>query len=151
MKKIDISSLLFHILLPIIFGSAVGFIFNDSSFVDSLDKTIEVPKILFPIVWSILYLLIGIWYHNYSNTANPKQKVLYYVLLFLNFLFTPTLFYFKNITLALVIVVILLVGNIILFRDSIKKSKIGYLLIPYILWLFFAGVLMVDLFVNNIL
>lgn len=151
MKKIDIGNLLFHVLTPILLGMAVGLIFNDFEYVDSLNKTIDVPKIIFPIVWSILYLLIGIWYHNYEKEATSRNKVIYYILLGINFLFTPVLFYFHNIILALIIVVVLIIGNIYLLIDSIKKGKYGYLLLPYILWLIFAGVLMVDLLINNVI
>jgi tryptophan-rich sensory protein len=151
MKKIDIGSLLFHVLTPILLGMAVGLIFNDFDYIDSLNKNIDVPKIIFPIVWSILYLLIGYWYHNYEKEAMLRNKVIYYVLLGLNFLFTPVLFYFHNIVLALIIVIILIIGNVYLLIDSIKKGKYGYLLVPYILWLTFALVLMVDLLINNVL
>jgi tryptophan-rich sensory protein len=151
MKKIDIGSFLFHLLTPILLGMAVGLIFNDFDYIDSLNKTIDVPKIVFPIVWSVLYLLIGYWYHNYEKEATTRNKVIYYILLGLNFLFTPVLFYFHNIVLALIIVVVLLIGNVYLLIDSIKKGRYGYLLLPYILWLTFAGVLMVDLLINNVL
>lgn len=151
MKKIDIGSLLFHVLTPILLGMAVGLIFNDFDYIDSLNKNIDVPKIIFPIVWSILYLLIGYWYHNYEKEATLRNKVIYYVLLGLNFLFTPVLFYFHNIVLALIIVIILIIGNVYLLIDSIKKGKYGYLLVPYILWLTFALVLMVDLLINNVI
>ena len=120
MKKIDIGSFLFHLLTPILLGMAVGLIFNDFDYIDSLNKTIDVPKIVFPIVWSVLYLLIGYWYHNYEKEATTRNKVIYYILLGLNFVFTPVLFYFHNIILALIIVVVLLIGNIYLLIDSIK-------------------------------
>ena len=151
MKKIDIGSMLFHVLTPILIGTVIGLIFNDFNYIDTLNKSFDVPKIVFPIVWSILYLLIGIWYHNYEKEATTLNKVIYYILLGLNFLFTPVLFYFHNIVLALIIVIILLLGNIYLLFDSKKIIKYSYLLIPYLLWLTFAGILMVDLFINNVL
>lgn len=151
MKKIDISDFLFHLLVPIILGSAIGFIFKDyTSYIDTLDKNIEVPKLVFPIVWSILYVLIGLWYHFFAKESSNSDKTLYYVGLILNFLFTPVLFYFENIPLASLIVIMLVVINIYLFLKSIKKTKFGYLLLPYLLWLGFASVLMIDLLVNNV-
>jgi tryptophan-rich sensory protein len=151
MKKIDIGNLLFHVLTPILLGMAVGLLFNNFDYIDSLDKTITVPPIIFPIVWSILYLLIGIWYHFYEKESTTRNKILYYILLGLNFLFTPVLFYFENIVLALIIVILLIIGNIYLMIDSIRKGKYGFLLAPYVIWLVFAGVLMTDLLINNIL
>lgn len=152
MKKIDISDLLFHALVPIILGSMIGFIFKDyTSYLEELDRTIVVPRIVFPVVWSILYLLIGIWYHFFSQTALKKDKIIYYVGLGINLLFTPVLFYFENIPLAFLIVIVLLIINIYLLFKSTKDSKKGYLLVPYILWLCFASVLMIDLLINNVL
>lgn len=152
MKKIDISEFLFHALFPIIIGSTIGFMMKDyNSYLDELERSIEVPSIVFPIVWSILYLLIGVWYHFFATEASKKDKIIYYFGLFINFAFTPVLFYFHNIPLALVITIMLVVINVYLFFKSIKKSKTGYLLIPYILWLIFATILMFDLLINNVL
>ena len=152
MRKEKIIKMLFSILTPIILGTIVGIIFKDyNSYLDTLNRTIVVPPILFPIVWSILYLLIGVWYYNYEKTATTKNKILYYILLFVNLLFTPVLFYLEKIVLATIIVIILLVGNITLLYDSMKKGKFSNLLVPYIIWLMFALILMIDLVVNNVL
>lgn len=152
MKKHDIGNILFYILSPILLGTFVGMVFNDNSYLESLNRSIEVPPVVFPIVWSILYILIGIWYSIYQKEASGSKKVIYYVLLIINLLFSPTLFYLKNITLSLIIVIILIIGNIYLLLDSIKGGKkFGYLLAPYVLWLFVAFTLMMDLFINNII
>jgi len=152
MKKIDISDLVIDILIPLGTGTIIGLLFqNYTSSIEEFNRTIVVPPILFPIVWSILYILIGIWYYFFGMEASTKQKILYYVLLGINLLFTPVLFYFKNIVLSLVITVVLLLGNIYLFIYSIRLDKKGYVLLPYLIWLLFANVLMVDLLINNVL
>ena len=150
MKKLNISYSLFKILTPILLGSVVGIVFKDyTSYIESLNRNIMVPKSLFPIAWSILYVLIGIWYYFYEKEDNFKNNIIYYILLFINFLFTPVLFYFENIVLALIIALTLLGGNLYLLISSIKKGKYGYILLPYLLWLSFAVILMLDLFINN--
>jgi tryptophan-rich sensory protein len=152
MKKIDIGNRLFHILMPILLGTAVGIIFKDyTSYIETLERTIKIPSIVFPIVWSILYILIGIWYDFFERDTNNINKIVYYILLFMNFLFTPVLFYFKQIVLALIIVGVLLVGNAYLLLRSYRYGKYSYLLIPYVLWLMFALTLMFDLLINNVL
>jgi tryptophan-rich sensory protein len=83
--------------------------------------------------------------------ASTKQKIYYYALLGVNLLFTPVLFYFKNITFALVITLILLIGNSYLFITYLKKDKKSYILLPYLIWLVVANILMLDLFINNVL
>lgn len=150
MKKIDISDFLFHLLVPIILGGAIGFIFKDyTSYIDTLKRDIEVPKTVFPIVWSILYLIIGLWYHFFAKDSTDFDKTVYYLGLVVNLMFTPVLFYFNNIPPAFLIVVLLIIVNLYLFLKSIKKSKLGYLLLPYVVWLCFACILMIDLLVNN--
>lgn len=152
MKKIDISDFLFHALFPIIVGSSIGFMLKDyNSYIEGLERSIKVPSIVFPIVWSILYLLIGVWYHFFEIEASKTDKIIYYFGLLLNFMFSPVLFYFENIQFALVITIMLVIVNIYLLYKSIKKSKLGYLLVPYILWLTFATILMFDLFIHNVL
>ena len=152
MKTKEIGNKLFHILMPILLGTVVGIIFKDDmSYIETLERIIKVPTIVFPIVWSILYVLIGFWYDKYEEEATLKDKVIYYILLFLNLLFTPILFYFKQIVIALLIVVVLLIGNIYLFVKSYRLGKYSYLLIPYLLWLMVALTLMFDLLINNVL
>lgn len=152
MKRIEIKDLVIDILIPLASGSIIGIIFKDyTSYIETLNRTIIVPPIVFPIVWGIFYILIGIWFYFFGMEANLRQKVIYYILLGVNLLFTPVLFYFKQISLALIVTLILLIGNLYLFFISIKKDKKGYILLPYLIWLVFANVLMIDLFVNNVI
>jgi tryptophan-rich sensory protein len=56
MKKIDIKKLLFYILIPLISGAIVGIITSG----DMKSYNGFVPGWIFPVVWSILYILMGI-------------------------------------------------------------------------------------------
>ena len=61
MKKNQVINFVFNVFTPLILGAIVGFLTkNDYSYLDSLNRTIIIPPIVFPIVWSILYLLQGI-------------------------------------------------------------------------------------------
>ena len=94
MRNNELGNKLFHILMPILLGTVVGIIFKDyNSYIETLERTIKVPNIVFPIVWSVLYVLIGLWYNLYEKEASKVNKVIYYVLLVINLLFTPVLFY----------------------------------------------------------
>jgi tryptophan-rich sensory protein len=152
MEKIELKELVTDILVPVASGTVIGIMFKDyTSSIEEFNRNIVVPPIVFPIVWSILYFLIGIWFYFFGMEASTKKKILYYVLLGLNLLFTPVLFYFKNIPFAFVITLMLLVGNTYLFFYSIRINKKGYILLPYLIWLIVANVLMIDLLVNNVL
>lgn len=151
MKRIEIKDLVINILIPVASGTLVGLIFKDyTSSIEEFNRSIIVPPIIFPIVWSVLYILMGVWFYFFGMEASTKQKIYYYALLGVNLLFTPVLFYFKNITFSLVITLILLIGNSYLFITYLKKDKKSYILLPYLIWLVVANILMLDLFINNI-
>ena len=152
MKRIEIKDLVINILIPVASGTLVGLIFKDyTSSIEEFNRSIVVPPIIFPIIWSVLYILMGVWFYFFGMEASTKQKIYYYALLGVNLLFTPVLFYFKNITFSLVITLILLIGNSYLFITYLKKDKKSYILLPYLIWLVVANILMLDLFVNNVL
>lgn len=152
MKHVEIKDLVIDILVPVASGTIVGIVFKDyTSSIETFERNIVIPPIVFPIAWSIIYILMGIWYYFFGMEANTKQKIFYYVLLGINLLFTPVLFYFKNISLALLITFVLLIGNMYLFISYLKKERKSFILLPYVLWLIFANVLMIDLFINNII
>ena len=152
MKRIEIKDLVINILIPVASGTLVGLIFKDyTSSIEEFNRSIVVPPIIFPIIWSVLYILMGVWFYFFGMEASTKQKIYYYALLGVNLLFTPVLFYFKNITFSLVITLILLIGNSYLFITYLKKDKKSYILLTYLIWLVVANILMLDLFIHNVL
>lgn len=107
------------------------------------------PSILFPIVWSIIYLLntIGI----YLVTLNDDDAyVIYFIQLLVNSLWTILFFGLKFRLLAFILLVILLILVVVMSIKFYKKNKIaGYLQIPYIVWLLFAGYLNFAIYLFN--
>lgn len=105
------------------------------------------PGWVFPVVWSILYLLMG--YASYrvvfSEGSFPQIRralTLYGVQLFLNFLW-PILFFRFQWFLAAFFLLLLLWAAILATIHAFSKvdEKAGNLLIPYLLWVSFAGYL----------
>ena len=71
MKKFIINA--YYILLPIILGSLVGFLIKDYMDYQMLLKPpLSPPKIVFPIAWSIIYLLMGLAYFFYKRNSFKK-------------------------------------------------------------------------------
>ncbi len=113
------------------------------------------PGWIFPVVWTVLYLLMGeASYRVYSAKADSKQKkralIAYGVQLFLNFLW-PLFFFGGQLYLsAFFRLVLLWVGIFITLRwFSQIDEKAGDLLIPYLLWVTFAGYLNFGVFLLN--
>jgi len=95
MKKIIKN--IFYIFLPIILGSIVGFLISDSIDYQFLNKPpFAPPKILFPIMWSIIYLLLGISYKLFRDKSSDKKGIIiYYVELLINLIFCIIFFVLK--------------------------------------------------------
>ena len=148
-----LSQKLLYILTPLIGGSIVGLIINKSIDYNYLvNPPLSPPSYLFPIVWNILYLLIGISYYIYrkNNNDNPLTIKLYYIQLILNYLLSIIFFTLKLRTLAVIWIIILAITIIYLMIRFYKEERtIFYLFIPYILWVLFATYLNIGIVVLN--
>lgn len=141
--KINFKSLMFHLLIPLMFAFIISMLIGDfSTYYESINKPLYVSPIIFPIVWSILYLLMGISAYLVDNSNDEKSDNamrFYYLQLILNLLWAPVFFYFKWRGISLILTIMLL---IFVFITSYKFYKInrlsGYLFIPYLLWCSFA-------------
>lgn len=100
------------------------------------------PNIVFPIVWSILYLLMGISAGLVSGSSLEGRKVvllLFVVQLLLNFLWSITFFAMRNPLLGLLNIALLDVVVIYYMVRSYRLSKVASLLfVPYVVWLAMA-------------
>lgn len=113
------------------------------------------PGNLFPIVWTILYALMGISaYMIYVSDADDEEKKkalnLYVVQLFVNFMWSIVFFRFEQIG-AAAVVLILLVLLVALMIVTFKKIRplAGYLNIPYLIWVIFAAYLNIGFLILN--
>ena len=148
-----LSQKLLYILTPIIGGSIVGLIINKSIDYNYLvNPPLSPPSYLFPIVWSILYLLIGTSYYIYRKNNNDDSLTirLYYIQLILNYLWSIIFFTLKLRTLAVIWIIILAITIIYLMIRFYKEEITSfYLFIPYILWVLFATYLNIGIVVLN--
>ncbi len=145
---------IFHALFPLIIGGIVGIITSNSmDYNDLIKPTLAPPEIVFPIAWTIIYLLIGISYTLLKEKGEvPKEtQQLYYTQLIFNYLWTFIFFVFRLRLLSVLWIIILDVLVIIMTYQFYKQNKLsGILLIPYILWLLFATYLNISIYFLNI-
>lgn len=74
-------NLIKNILIPVIMGTIVGLIINPFMNYQNLNKPpLSPPGIIFPIVWTILYIIMGYSFHN----QNEQNKIIYYTQLIVN-------------------------------------------------------------------
>lgn len=141
------------ILIPVIIGGVIGLIISRSIDYNSLQKPpLSPPSILFPIVWTILYVLMGISYGilDSKSLIELKTKIIYSLQLFVNATWSLIFFTLKWRLFAFIWIIILDVLVIVMIIDFFKKNKTaGLLQIPYLLWIIFASYLNLGVYLLN--
>jgi len=147
--SIKVKGILLWIMTFQIVGFSLGRITRHEviSWYPTLHKSILTPPdIVFPIVWSILYCMIAVsGYSLWQHRHQPKARlafVFYVIQVLLNWSWMPLFFYFHWIEASLwcmLSIIILTFIIIIITRKTYKLSSA--LLIPYFIWLLFAGYL----------
>lgn len=142
---------LFMILFPLISAYIISLFINFNNYSLLYKPPLAPPKIVFPIIWSILYILMGVSYLiiNYDK-SEKKIQFLYYIHLFFNLLW-PILFFNLNLYLTSSLLILLLISlHINLLHEYSKiKKEIFFLNIPYLVWLIFAFYLALGVFILN--
>ena len=141
------------ILLPVLIGALVGIITSGSMDYNMLQKPpLAPPGAVFPIVWTILYILMGVSYGilKVNNQTDEEIDWIYYIQLAINALWSIIFFNFKWRLFAFVWIILLAVAIISMIRKFYNKNRIaGLLQIPYILWVIFATYLNFGFYILN--
>lgn len=132
------------LFIPIILGFTIGYFYKPGDeFLVLRKPSFMPPSYLFSIVWSILYLFIGISMYY----ALRKKSFIYWIIpimhLIINLLFSYVMFGLNDTYGGFIITLLTLIFAIMMiiqFYNSKSYLSI-YLLIPYILWLLFASIL----------
>lgn len=149
-KKIRILPLILSIGIPLLLGGIVTFLMpNIKEIYESLVKpTFAPPSVIFPIIWTILYLLMGIasykvYILKYDGIDSSSAIFVYGIQLLLNFLWSFIFFGFRLYGLAFIELIVLVLFVILTIIRFYKKAgpKAAVLLIPYLIWLIYAGTL----------
>lgn len=147
--KLDWKKLLISLAIPLAVGGLAALLTGGGmgEYSQFVQPPLSPPGWVFPVVWTILYLLMG--YASYrvlTSSAEPaeirKALTRYGAQLLLNFLW-PLIFFGLNwywAALAVLVALWLLVFATIRSFSKIDE-KAGDLLLPYILWLTFAAYL----------
>lgn len=140
-------------LLPIIGGVIVGLITSGyMDYKNMVKPPLSPPSIVFPIVWTILYILMGISYFlaTKDNENNKELDQIYLLQLLVNFLWPIIFFVLRMYFTAFIWIVLLIILVIVMIKELLKNNKIsGCLQIPYLMWLLFATYLNIGIFLLN--
>lgn len=149
-KKIMIIPLIMNIGIPLVIGFLINKIIpNIKEIYEQLNKPFFAPpSYVFPIVWTILYVLIGIaaykiYILKYDNIDTSSAMFVYYIQLLLNFFWSIIFFGLRLYGLAFIELLILVFFVILTIKRFYNKGgkTPALLMVPYLLWLIYAGVL----------
>ena len=131
--KINYKLLSIFIIIPIFIGGIIGLLTVSNSNIDSI-----IPAWIFPVVWTILYTLMGISSYIVYEKIYTVPKI-YIIQLIFNYLWVFIFFSIKNFLLAFIWIIILIILVAIMIKKFLSINKLsGYLQIPYLLWLLVA-------------
>lgn len=149
MKSGKWKTYVFWILLAEAAGSLSGWLSRDGTAAFSetaVQPPLSPPALLFPIVWTILYLLMGIGAARISLSPPSKERSrglnLFIVQLVVNFFWSPIFFNAQAYGFALLWLLFLWVLVLLMILSFRKTDPIAaWLQLPYLLWLTFAAYL----------
>ncbi len=148
--------LIVSLFLPLIVGGLSALLSGSMSGFENLIKPpLSPPGWVFPVAWTILYLLMGLAsyliYTSQSPTAQKNSALLFYgIQLFFNFFWSIIFFAWEQYLFAFVWLCILWVLIAITTFKFYRISKpAGLLMLPYLLWVTFAGYLNFAIFLLN--
>ena len=141
------------IIIPIVLGGIVGLITSKAMNYSMLNKPpLSPPGFIFPIVWTILYILMGISYGILDSREyiDFDIKSIYYAQLIVNLLWPILFFVFKWRLFAFIWILLLISLVINMIIKFYQKDRVsGLLQIPYLIWLVFAGYLNLFIYFLN--
>lgn len=153
MKK-NIKALLTALAIPLAAGGLAALLSGGIQ-QDFNKPPLTPPGWVFPVVWTVLYLLMGYSSYRVSMSGKPKQQVnralkLYGTQLFFNFLWPIFFFGFDWYLAAFFVLLVLWILILLTLRMfTAMDETAGDLLIPYLLWVTFAGYLNLGVYFLN--
>ena len=145
------------LFLPLLVGGLAALLSGDSRAVfDALQKPpLTPPGWVFPVVWTVLYLMMGAASYLVLTSSAPREEIrsalaVYGLQLFANF-FWPILFFRLEAFLPAFLLLLLLFALILLTigRFLAVSRAAGRLLVPYAVWVAFAGYLNLAIYLLN--
>lgn len=153
----NLKTLLIAVAVPLFVGGISGFLSRGSRAAYSLlnKPALSPPGWVFPVVWTTLFILMGIASYLVVTSGKPQNDIsnaltVYIIQLMVNFFWSIFFFNFERYLFSffwIVLLWILILFTILLFYRISKPA--AYLMIPYLLWVTFAGYLNLSIYLLN--
>lgn len=152
---IKLKSLLINLLITLGGGAIIALLTRESMevYANLQQPPLAPPGIVFPIVWTILYTLMGISAYMITESGSKlKNKALtvYGIQLFLNFIWPLVFFNGQMFLAAFIILMTLWIMVLWMIGIFYKINPVAaFLQIPYAIWLTFAAYLNLGVYLLN--
>ena len=149
--------LLVNLAIPLATGAIAAFLTSNAmmEFGELKQPPLSPPAWLFPVVWTILYVLMGVASYLISLKGTEREEVqqaftTYFLQLFFNFGWSILFFELEWYLVAFLWLIVLwvLILRMILQYYAIDKTA-ALLMVPYLLWVTFAGYLNLGIYLLN--
>ena len=157
MKQKRIWTYVFWIGITEAVGALAGFLTRDGMEIyktQMIKPLLSPPAVVFPIVWAILYALMGIGIARVVLSAHSEERSdaiqVYLLQLAINFIWSIFFFSLRTYGGALAVLLLLLgliIWMIIRFRRVERPA--AWLQLPYVLWVSFAAYLNAGVWILN--
>lgn len=151
--KINIKKLVLSIIITFLIGNFFAIFINIGDAYLNLNKGVNVPSFIFPIVWSVIYTFMGISLYLILESKNynkDKSIIIYFFQLLINSLWTLWFFKFHLFLFSFLWIIFLIILVIFMIINFYKINKLaGLLNILYLLWLLFAAFLNFSIVILN--
>jgi tryptophan-rich sensory protein len=145
MKSKSKSNLVLSILIPLAVGALSSLLSGKRAYAVLNKPSLSPPAYLFPLVWTILYVWMGISSYLIASSRDPqKEKAIrtYKIQLFFNFFWSILFFGMSSYFLSFLWLLLLLAFILLMLYRFYKIEPLAaYLQIPYFLWCVFAAYL----------
>ncbi len=150
---------LFSVLITLAVGFLSGFLTRNGVSLyntTAIKPPLSPPPVVFPIVWTVLFILMGISYalvitNDFATKDAKFVSTAFYILnLCFNFLW-PVWFFIFNLYWFAFIWLLLLLATVVIMTlvFSVTSKWAAFLQIPYIVWLLFASYLNIAVAILN--
>lgn len=153
MKIQNPSSLILYVLIPLAVGSFSALLSGTGNTTAFIQPSFAPPAVLFPIVWTVLYILMGISSYLIFRSSNPSKSAalkVYALQLLFNFFWSILFFRLDAYLPAFLWLIIMIVLIVIMIYQFYQISPLAaYLQLPYLVWCLFAAVLNLAIYQLN--
>lgn len=149
LMKVNWKLLIVCTAVPLAVGAAASLLTGGAmqTFESVVKPPLSPPAWLFPVVWTVLYALMGVSSYLIASSGKEAAEVksalaVYAYQLTVNFLWPTFFFHFRWYLFSFLWLILLVLLVASMLREFYQISKTAaYLNVPYLIWLIFAGYL----------